>query len=86
MILWLAHMISGIVTMENAQAAESAAAAVNGMFILGRRIKVEIQAREHAPPHQGHSHHLLQQGMMQGGVGPMRAHHRAGGPAGHWPY
>lgn len=76
----------GIVTMENAQAAESAAAAVNGMFILGRRIKVEIQAREQALPHQGHSHHLLQQGMMQGGVGPMRAHHRAGGPAGHWPY
>lgn len=76
----------GIVTMENAQAAEAAAVAVTGMFILGRRIKVEMQPREHAPLHQGHSQHLLQQGMMQGGVGPMRAHHRAAGPSGHWPY
>eukprot|EP00250_Pteridium_aquilinum_P009926 c19033_g1_i1 orf=159-1883(+) len=76
----------GLVTMENAQAAEAAAAAVTGMFILGRRIKVEIQLREQAPLHQGHAPHLMQQGMMQGGVGPMRAHHRAGGPPGHWPY
>lgn len=76
----------GIVTIENAQAAEAAAAAVNGMFILGRRIKVEMQLREQTPTHQGHPHHLVPQGMMQGGVGPMRGHHRAGAPSGHWPY
>lgn len=73
--------------MENAQAAEAAAGAVNGMFILGRRIKVEIQLREQVPPaHQAHAPHLLQQGMMQGGVGPVRTHHRVGAPSGHWPY
>ncbi|KAI5068574.1 hypothetical protein GOP47_0016919 [Adiantum capillus-veneris] len=76
------HQFYGIVTMENAQAAEAAAVAVTGMFILGRRIKVEVQTREQGAPHQGHSQHMMQ----QGGVGPMRTHHRAGGPAGHWPY
>ncbi|MCO5566836.1 hypothetical protein L7F22_020518 [Adiantum nelumboides] len=72
----------GIVTMENAQAAEAAAVAVTGMFILGRRIKVEMQTREQGPLLQGHAQHMLQ----QGGVGPMRTHHRAGGPSSHWPY
>ncbi|MCO5599327.1 hypothetical protein L7F22_053428 [Adiantum nelumboides] len=72
----------GIVTMENAQAAEAAAVAVTGMFILGRRIKVEMQTREQGPLFQGHAQHMLQ----QGGVGPMRTHHRAGGPSSHWPY
>lgn len=75
----------GIVTMESSQAAEAAAVAVNGMFILGRRIKVEIQPREQGPHHQGYPQHLMQQGMMQGGVGPLRTHHRIG-PTGHWPY
>lgn len=78
----------GIVTMENPQAAEAAAAAVSGMFILGRHIKVEIQAKEQGPPHQqGYPQPSMQQGMMQGGVGPVRWQHRAT-PAGggRWPY
>lgn len=75
----------GIVSMENPQAAEAAVAALNGMFILGRRIKIEIQHREQGPSHQGYAEPLMQQSPMQGSVGPLRWHHR-GAPPGRWPY
>ncbi|KAI5062116.1 hypothetical protein GOP47_0022655 [Adiantum capillus-veneris] len=77
----------GVVTMESAQAAEAAAAAVNGMFILGRHIKVEVQGKGQWPPQQqGYHQPSMQPGMMQGG---MRWQHQAAPPAGaggRWPY
>ena len=69
---------TGIVTMENAQVAEGAAAAVSGMFILGRNIKVEVQqVKEHQAPtpiqQQGYPQQVMQQqSMMIQGVGPVR--------------
>lgn len=75
----------GVVLMENPQAAEAAVAAVNGMFILGRRIKVEVQQTEQGLQHQGYSQPLMQKSMMPGGVGPVRWNHR-GGATGQWPY
>ncbi|KAH7434299.1 hypothetical protein KP509_06G010100 [Ceratopteris richardii] len=76
--------IRGIVTMESAKAAEAAAAAVSGMFILGRRIKVDIQMAGLASPARTRA---LQQAQreLDLGVGPVR-HHRAAGPSTRWPY
>lgn len=76
----------GVVTMENRQAAEAAAAAVNGMPILGRSIQVEIQHREQEPHHQGYAQPPMQQNMIPGGVGPVRWHQRGGPTTGRWPY
>jgi hypothetical protein len=66
--------------MENAQAAEAAATAVNGMFILGRNIKVELQKPKEqqlqaTAPIQQQAHPqpaMQQQSMMMQGVGPIR--------------
>eukprot|EP00250_Pteridium_aquilinum_P008140 c17708_g1_i1 orf=240-1934(-) len=79
----------GIVTMETPQAADAAAAAVNGMFILGRHIKVEVQSKgQWTPQQQGYPQPSMQPAMMQGGVGPVRWQHQAAPPAGagRWPY
>ncbi|MCO5587119.1 hypothetical protein L7F22_041066 [Adiantum nelumboides] len=77
----------GVVTMESGQAADAAAAAVNGMFILGRHIKVEVQGKSQWPPQQqGYHQPSMQPGMMQAG---MRWPHQAAPPAaagGRWPY
>lgn len=81
----------GIVTMESAQAADAAVTAVNGMFILGRHIRVEVQAKGQWPPQQqGYLQPSMQPSMMQGGAGPVRWQHQAAPPpgaaSGRWPY
>ncbi|KAH7281672.1 hypothetical protein KP509_36G058000 [Ceratopteris richardii] len=76
---------SGMVTMENVKAAEAAVHAVSGMYILGQRIRVEIQSQTDTCRKMGQPHHQLQQAGKQGGVGPVR-HHQVSGPSAHWPY
>ena len=74
--------------MDNQQVAETAASAVNGMFILGRHIKVEVQTKEqYAHSQKGYPQQAMQQGMMQG-VGPVRWQQRSAPAAGggRWPY
>lgn len=77
----------GVVTMESAQAAEAAASAVNGMFILGRHIKVEVQGKGQWPLLQQQSYHqpAMQPNMMPGVV---RWQHQAApsGAGARWPY
>ncbi|KAH7279964.1 hypothetical protein KP509_37G045200 [Ceratopteris richardii] len=79
----------GIVNMESPQAADAAAAAVNGMFILGRHIKVEVQGKGQWPSQsqqQGYHQPPMQPNMMQAAARWPHQAAPAPGPAGRWPY
>lgn len=61
----------GFITMDSLQAAEAAIRAVNGMHVLGKRIKVELQRGEYDAQYQQQSQNVLS------GVGPTRSHNRS---------